>query len=150
MLRIFLFLSCLFILFACKKTCGLPNENIIKIQFYDASTLQLDTLVFESIKGVGIDAVLYTKADSLLNTYELPASIATDDIEFVFQRKEGNILKNYMLRFNYNRQVVIQTPECGITQEISNLQVPFSDFDSIQVVSPILENNSNANIRIYF
>ena len=148
--NLFIILCLFFYLTSCKKKCEDSRDNIIKVQFYNKTSLERDTLAFVSVKGIGlgIDSILYTQKDTL-HTFFLPASTISNEIEFNFARKEGAIIKNYLIRFNYQKRIQIITPECGITEDIFDLKVPFSDFDSVQVVSPKLENNNNANIHIY-
>ena len=153
---IFFTLFTLIFLASCKKECDEANQNQIKIQFYNKSTLLTDTLAFEKVAGIKpdlsiSDSVLYTQEDTL-SVFILPISATRESVSYLFKRKlTNNLTVEKKITFNYKRKMAVLRPNCGVTERLSDLSIAQHDFDSVAVILNSFENdNKKINVQIRF
>lgn len=134
-----------------KPDCISQADNTLRIAFKKAGNGAADTVVIYHIEAIGADSVFYKQVpvdrpDTLRST---PAVVAVnpfaDTTDFVFRfPTEDKILK-----VRYQRNMRFINENCFSELRISNLQVRFTDFDSVRVVESSLTQSNVVHIEIY-
>jgi hypothetical protein len=50
----------------------------------------------------------------------------------------------------FNRQVVVITPDCGVIEEILDIQIVRTSFDPFELISNRTQANGNTNVRVFY
>ena len=139
---------------SCREQCENPNANMIRVKFFDITTLLEDTLTFDRVQG--ISATITAENPILFDTsqvqtvFELPISSRNDRVAFLFERGSGNKLIQDTISFAYSRALELIKPNCEVTELISNLHIIGHSFDSATVVSDVLSNSiNNVNVHVF-
>jgi hypothetical protein len=166
-LRFILFIISALSLFACDD-CTLTSKNTtdMRIGFYkrqltDAGFSFKDSvMVFDSISFAAPKKnILYRDAKGfLINkganfTLMVQPGGKLDTASYYFIKSLGNRqFKRDTLSVTYNRILSVVTPDCGIDEQIYNLNVLKSTFktDSLRVDIPELKIGKDMNIKFYF
>ncbi|GIV36454.1 MAG: hypothetical protein KatS3mg032_0833 [Cyclobacteriaceae bacterium] len=136
-----------------KPDCISQAGNTLQIAFKKIvnNSPQADTVVFYYISAAGADSLFYRQqpvdlADTLRGT---PATVAlnpfADSTEFIFHFP----FEEKILRVRYRRNFRFINENCFSEVSITNLQVAFTDFDSVHVVQPALFKNLTVNIEVF-
>ncbi|MDX2302358.1 MAG: DUF6452 family protein [Microscillaceae bacterium] len=139
---------------SCREKCVEANTNLIKVKFFDALTLEEDTLAFDRVLGIGAPIIadsinLYDSKDTL-TVFNLPGSAGADQAHFLFERTVGNKLIQDTLSLTYARTLELIKPNCGLNEIIRDLNILSHSFDSAVVVFRELSNqNDQINIHVF-
>ncbi|MCS6973194.1 MAG: hypothetical protein N2044_09475 [Cyclobacteriaceae bacterium] len=134
-----------------KPDCISQADNTLRIAFKKAGSGAADTVVIYHIEAIGADSVFYKQVpvdrpDTLRGT---PAVVAVnpfaDTTDFVFRFPT----ENKVLKVRYQRSMRFINENCFSELRISNLQVRFTDFDSVRVVESSLTQSNVVHIEIY-
>lgn len=134
-----------------KPDCISQADNTLRIAFKRSVDNQPDTVIFYHIEAPGADSIFYLQqpvdlADTLKGT---PAVVAVnpfaDSTAFIFRfpLEEKTIKVRYQRNFRFIRE------NCFSEVRISNLQVYFTDFDSVRVAEPLLTQLKTVHIEVY-
>ncbi len=147
------FFAAVLLLPACfdKPDCISQADNTLRIAFKKADSNLPDTVIFFHIEASGADSIFYKQQpvdqrDTLKGT---PAVVTVnpfaDSTEFIFRLlSEEKILKvRYLRTFRFINE------ECFSEVRISNLQVYFTDFDSVRIANASLTKSGSVHIEIY-
>ena len=150
--KIHLLLFSVFILFFSCNECEpiADGSNEIKIAFFDVSKPIENSNDFESLKVkydsilvVGYSETLLVTEDSLTSV-TLPLS-PEKTTTFIFML--GNTTDS--LTVNYQRNINVDTPDCGISEEIFDLEISNpTSFQEAMVIRTMVDFSGQNNITI--
>lgn len=139
---------------SCREKCTDANINLIKVKFFDAITLEEDTLAFDKVQGILAtlvvnDSVLFDTSQTQ-TVFNLPISSMNERVDFLFERTSGTKLIQDTLSLTYTRTLEVIQPNCGISEIIRELNIFNHTFDSASVVTNALSNlNDEINIHVF-
>ena len=149
--RALLLLLLMSILFCtCQKECVPPSDNYLVVRMYNYTTRQLLTSGRFRITGIGAGTMKYDTTFSF-NNYVLPLPLQNDTASFVIDYFKNNVIKNYYIRFRYDRKIGIAGANCGAKVTYSNLIIDkSSNFDSTAVLNNFISTDSTkVNVALY-
>ncbi|MDW7695263.1 DUF6452 family protein [Flammeovirgaceae bacterium SG7u.111] len=143
----------------CEPISDPGNELVLSFIDYEASlesgSLVAKTMAFDSIyeveKQVKIDLL-----DS--NIYLIPLPFDRLEASYVFEHKEtvddGNggtteVLVYDTLEVNYQRSLNPISPDCGFYEQIQNIRVSNTTYDTIGIFTDQTTSNDTTNIYIF-
>ncbi len=148
-------LAMVFLAGACldKPDCISQGDNTLLIAFKKITGAGpvSDTVILYHITATGADTAFYKQQptdlpDTLRGT---PARVTVnpfaDSTEFVFRFPA----EEKILRVHYQRNYRFINEKCFSEVRISNLQVTFTNFDSVRVVQPVLLKKQTINLEIF-
>ncbi|MCC5945435.1 MAG: hypothetical protein JJT94_10915 [Bernardetiaceae bacterium] len=93
---------------------------------------------------------IYNTESGRNRSFNLPLLTSLDTSVFVFEKLlEGDSIRlRDTLMLSYNVQRYILTPDCGVDEEITDLNVIFTTFDSVKIIHPTLNTFNEQDIRI--
>lgn len=134
-----------------KPDCISQADNALLVAFKKSDSGLSDTVVIYHIEAIGADSMFYRQQpvdlpDTLRGVNAVVAvNPFADTTDFIFRfPSEEKILK---LRYQRNFRFINES--CFSEVRISNLQVRYTDFDSVRVVVPLLTRSRSVNIEIY-
>jgi len=144
-LRAFLFIVCCLALSSCfdQGDCLYANTNLVKVNLMDLDTpssthpLFLDTVFLP-------DQRIYDAVDTTVTSLGIPVDPTKTETTFVFRR--GEIYDTLVL--SYTNQTIVLSPDCGSALFQNNLEVKYSTFDSVRVVTNQLLTSAKVNLEI--
>jgi hypothetical protein len=136
-----------------KPDCISQADNALLIAFKKvvSNGVVADTVVLYHIVATGADSVFYRQhpvdvADTLKGT---PATLTlnpfADSTEFVFKFP----LEEKVLLLRYQRSFRFINENCFSELRIHNLEVVFSEFDSVRIVQPTLTKTKTVNLEVF-
>lgn len=157
-----LFLSLLWLLSACED-CRYESVNrtyaVVAFERINANGQQVfvDTS-FSRVYGYIPDLEesfpqqdIYNGQSGNSNKFDLPLLTVLDTSVFVFEQvledADSMVLRDTLM-LSYRVQRYILTPDCGVDEEITNLNVIFTTFDSVEVINPTLNTFNDQDIRV--
>ncbi|NJO01221.1 MAG: hypothetical protein HC880_05530 [Bacteroidia bacterium] len=137
---------------ACQEECGEAQTNLIKVQFVNNLTQEADSVSLILVQGIGAlgDSILY--GPNTLSLIQLPVSLAQDTIRFLIRRRLGAVVIDDSLALSYRRRLAIIRPECGLSVDISDLQIlpEGTTFEQFNITQDVLQNeDSPVNIQLF-
>jgi len=140
------FLIFLFAIVACEDNtdCSSSTRSEVKVRFR-ALTSPPPPLPYERIYAIGADENASTGSTFYGNVYELPVNPLNNTTTFIFEG-ENNLRDT--LEVSYNVQYRIISELCGVELIYKDLNIVYSSFDSITVVTPIMTRLTEVNFEI--
>ncbi len=136
----------LFSFVACEDNtdCSSSTQSQVKVSFR-ALTIPQPPLLYERIFAIGAEENASTGATFYENVYELPVNTLTNSTIFIF---EGiNNLRD-TIEVSYDVQYRIISELCGVELIYRDLEIIYTSFDSITVVTPIMTRQTEVNFEI--
>jgi hypothetical protein len=140
-----LILSFFSLIIACESEtiCTTNNVSVVRVSFLKiGETRRNDTLYSVSIVAEN-DSLLYL--DDTITQVALPINPAANTSDFYFFRED----RVDTLRIGYEIEQLFISDECGFDQRYSDLNVPYTSFDSVRIRKDFLERSNEVNIEIY-
>jgi hypothetical protein len=136
------------LIFACRPECENPRQNLLQVQFVKRSNFTNDTLSINQIRGLGQNLAFIE--NKLVSGINLPFNLEGNQLGYIFTYQSDNQIVIDTLILGFTRNLKIIKPACGISQEISDLKLVKSTFDSVIVVNTVIENRkSQPDLRIF-
>jgi hypothetical protein len=126
-------------MWACKPECASPRSNFILMRFARSSDFRNDTIRLRNINGLGI-GLNFLRKDTLITQFGLPISPKDNEIAYAFEASINNQIVRDTIYFQYQRRLFFIKPNCELDQEISDLRIIRSTFDTAWVAKSTLEN----------
>ena len=131
------------------EICFTDNDTTIKISFKtiiyadtDSAFLENDTLIFSRVTALDTDSI-FIESDTL-SAVVLPVNTGSNSTVFILDSDQGSDT----LEFNYKRVQRLISVECGPDQMIDNLEAGKFTFDSLNIISPVLLEETD-NVEVY-
>lgn len=135
-------------IFACRPECETPRQNTLSIQFVKKSNFTNDTLVINQVVGFGPSLPFIE--NKLATGVNIPLNLEGNEVGYVFNHQVDNQTVIDTLILSFTRNLKIIKPYCGISQEISDLKLVKTTFDSVTIVNKVIENKkTQPDIRIF-
>ena len=133
--------------FSCidEPECVYENLRELKLRFVNSEKNYADTLRIDSIVVSGIDSAFY-EGKSLFEL-TLPINVLMDETTYFFDLQDT--LVDFSIIIGYDMVPRVISPDCGIEAEIRNLSVVEHDVDSVKIISDILLEDIELNVRVY-
>jgi len=125
-----------------KPDCFELKNNYVGITFKKLYDGKADTLSILGITAPSSDSIFYpfVRATSLqleLNPFE-PST------DFTIETTLGS----YRFYLGYKTAIKFISEDCGISTQLSDLNVNFSEFDSVRIINPLLTSPAQLNIEV--
>jgi hypothetical protein len=130
-------------IWACKPDCANPRSNFILFRFARSTDFRNDTIRLRNINGVGI-GLNFLREETSITQFGLPISTQDNEIAYAFESTINNQIVRDTIFFQYQRRLFFIKPNCGLDQEISDLSIIRSTFDTAWVAKSTLENKKEA------
>lgn len=131
------------------EICFTDNDTTVKISFKtiiypdtDSAFIETDTLIFSRVTALETDSI-FVETDTL-SALVLPVNTGSDRTVFILDSDRGSDT----LEFNYKRVQTLISVDCGPDQMIDNLEAGKSTFDSLNIISPVLLEETD-NVEVY-
>ncbi len=140
------FLFFLFAFVACEDNtdCSSSTRSEVKVRFR-ALTSPEPALLYDRIYAIGAEENASTGATFYDNVYELPVNPLSNSTTFIF---EGEDNLRDTIEVSYDVQYRIISELCGVELIYKDLEIKYSSFDSITVVTPIMTRQTEVNFEI--
>lgn len=127
-----------------EASCVSSNTNNITIDLFKIDTVEGN--VVDTFRNLSI--ITETGVKLIFNDtsrFSLPLNPSTNQVSFIVQYDSTVDT----LRFNYDREQQLISPECGVDQRFYNLTVAQQTFDSLQVLNADVGKFNAPQVTIY-
>lgn len=146
--RFLLVLFSFLMIFAACDDCTFPSDHVqaVRLQF-----VQNDTVRARSFRAVyspeSLQDSLY-KGDSV-TTFVLPLLTTETQVVYIFEPTDSTQTPDTLL-LGYQTRVIPVPPDCGVDQQINDLQVVLSTFPATEVLHTTLLNENEVDVKVTF
>lgn len=126
------------------KDCQLDsNSDLVVVVFSDLNDQGL-IFSFDSIKLSEPEQVVF--GTDTITGLLLPLDLNTNEVEYTFYTDTTD----YILQLTYNTEITLYDSQCEPSYRFYALDAQSEQFDSIRVVSDLLNTKILLNLEIYF
>jgi hypothetical protein len=143
-LRVFLFVSFAVLLSSCfdKGDCLFVNTNLVRVNLMDLDTpSRTHPIVLDTVFG---PSPYFFAIDTTVTAFALVVDPARTESKFILLHK--GIYDTLVL--GYTNRTIVLSPDCGAALFQENLEVKYSTFDSVRIVTGQLLTSAKVNLEI--
>ncbi|MEM6299344.1 MAG: hypothetical protein AAF740_11715 [Bacteroidota bacterium] len=144
-----LFLVAFLGLAACDD-CSFTSDNIqtVRVRFLKASDSTDTAIVFDAVfSELSTQDSLYKGVEEV-SIFELPLPTSLDNAEFIFWFSDSLETRD-TIRFGYQVKAIPLPPDCGVDEEVSELQILETTFDAAVLQTTTLTIDRTHDLEIF-
>lgn len=144
-------LGCFASFFSSCDDCSFTSENLqtVRVRLLSKADSSAVSVAFVGVTGAGSSQEPLYADGAPTSQLALPLLTSTRETVYVFDYADET-LENDTLSLGYDVLVIPHPPDCGVDEEVSNLRVLESTFDSTSIIHTTLLNVNEYDMEIFF